>query len=142
MSEEPLLLDTHVLVWVMGGQHRRIPERVVERIERASRSGGVRVSAISTWEIAMLEAKGRLGLSRPVEEWLSEALRAPGCRMIDLTPAIAVASTRLPGEFVGDPADRIIVASARAAGAVLVTADRAIVEYARAGHVRVLDAGG
>lgn len=141
MSEEPLLLDTHVLVWVMGGQHRRMPEGVAERIERASRAGRVRVSAISAWEIAMLEAKGRLSLSRPVDAWLSDALRAPGCRLLELTPSIAVASTRLPGEFGGDPADRIIVASARMAGAVLVTADRAIVDYARAGHVRVLDAG-
>lgn len=86
----------------------------------------------------MLEAKGRLTLQLPVVEWVHQALRLPGLTLIPLTPEIAVDSTRLPGHFHGDPADRIIVATARQTGATVMTADRQILDYGARGLVRAL----
>lgn len=87
----------------------------------------------------MLEARGRISLSRPVDEWVRAALRAPGARLLDLSPEISIESTRLPDEPHGDPADRILVASARVTGARLVTRDRSILGYAESGHLSALD---
>ncbi len=98
------------------------------------------VSAITPWEIGMLVAKGRLVLDRDVMDWLQAALSLPGIRVAPLEPALAVASTRLPGELHGDPADRLIVATARHLGATLVTADAALLAYGQLGHVGVLSA--
>lgn len=138
-SPLPLILDTHVWLWVVDGDRRQLSAEAIREIDHASRGGDVLVSAISVWEVAMLEAKGRIGLSRPVEEWVHAALRAPGVRLLELTPAIAVESTRLPGSAHGDPADRILIASARVLGGRLATRDRVILDYAEGGHVPVLD---
>lgn len=134
-----VVLDTHVWLWLVEGAADRLSAAAIGEIGEASRQGAVRVSAISVWEVAMLEAKGRLSLSRPVEEWVRSALRAPGLRLLPLTPEIAVESTRLPGEAHGDPADRILIASARVTGAHLATRDRGLLDYARTGHLTVID---
>jgi PIN domain nuclease of toxin-antitoxin system len=89
------------------------------------------------WEIGMLESKGRLLLNLPCEAWVREALKTPGLTLAPLTPEIAVDSTRLPGAFHGDPADRIIVATARRLGARLLTRDRKLLEYGRKRHVPI-----
>ena len=73
------------------------------------------------------------------EKWVTTALTLPGLRLVGLEPEIAIASSRLPGEIHGDPADRILAATARARGAVLATADERLVEYGKAGFMRVLD---
>lgn len=86
----------------------------------------------------MLESKGRLGLPGGCDAWIRQALAAPGVSLASLTPQIAIASSRLPGTFHGDPADRILVATARAMNAQIATRDRRILEYAAAGHVAVL----
>ena len=93
----------------MEGIQEELGRRVRTEVDRASRDGRILVSAISVWEVAMLEALDRIGLSRPVEEWVRSALRAPGVRLLPLTPEIAVESTRLPDAPPGDPADRILV---------------------------------
>lgn len=136
----PVVLDTHVWIWAVEGDRAQLGAGAIDELEAASLRGGVLVSAISVWEVAMLEAKGRLTLSRPLEEWVRAALRAPGVTLLPLSPEIAVESTRLPGSPHGDPADRILVASARVAGARLATRDEGILRYAADGHVRVLDA--
>ncbi len=87
----------------------------------------------------MLEAKGRISLSRPVDDWVDAALHAPGIRLLPLSPEIAIASTRLPGAPHGDPADRILMASARHLGGRLATCDREILDYAAGGQLKVLD---
>lgn len=87
----------------------------------------------------MLEAKGRISLTRSLDEWVTAALRAPGTRLLELSPDIAVDSTRLPGTPPGDLADRILLASARSTGARLATCDGDLVEYGAAGHVAILD---
>ncbi len=89
----------------------------------------------------MLVRKGRLVLSLDVHTWVRRTL-ASDLRVAPLTPDIALDGGFLPGTATGDPADRIIIATARALGARLVTRDAAILAYGRAGHVAVLDAGG
>lgn len=136
-----VLLDTHVLIWLLNGD-RTLSPGVVTVIERAARQGTVFVSAITPWEIAMLVAKRRLTLARDVQEWVDEALRQPGVALAPLDPAIAVASTRLPGTIHGDPADRLIVATARHLETLLITADERLLAYGAAGHAAVLNATG
>jgi PIN domain nuclease of toxin-antitoxin system len=92
-------------------------------------ASGLGVSIISCWEIAKLVEYERLDLPRPVEEWLAQALRYPGIRLLSLTPRIVVESTRLPGSFHRDPADQLIVATARVLSTSLATVDRKILDY-------------
>jgi PIN domain nuclease of toxin-antitoxin system len=120
--EKVLLLDTHVWLWLVGGVEP-LKRPVLSAVEGAARRGRIRVSAISVWELAMLEAKGRIRLSKDCLAWVREALSAPGTSLVPLTPEIAVETSRLPGEFHGDPADRILVATARLLGATLLTRD-------------------
>lgn len=135
-----LILDTHVWLWLMTGDAtlRRTPALAL--IEQAALDARLLVSAISVWEIGMLEAKGRISLPVDAMQWVAKALAAPGVRLQPLTPAIALHSSRLPGDFHGDPADRILVASARQLDAVLVTRDGKILDYAAAGFVKTLNA--
>lgn len=135
-----LLLDTHAWIWMVEGVQGRLSAGAVRSIETARDAGVLWVSAMSVWEVAMLESRGRVALSRPVEDWVRTTLRDTGIRLLPLEPKIAVASTRLPGTPHGDPADLILMASARATGAPLVTCDGRILQYAGAGHVPVLDA--
>ncbi len=134
-----LLLDTHALVWLASG-NRRLGSRARKAVTLAAREGAVFVAAISAWEIAMLVARRRLALDRDVGEWLDQVLALPGIVLAPLTAAIAVASTRLPGTLPADPADRMIVATTRQLGARLVTADKALLAYGQAGHLRTLTA--
>lgn len=135
-----IVLDTHVLIWALHDD-TRLGARAREIVDREARLGGVLVSAITPWEIAMLAEKGRLALGRDVTSWIEVALALPGLVLAPLLPAIAVDSVRLPGDLHADPADRLIIATARHAGAALLTADRAILDYAAAGHVMAIDAG-
>jgi len=137
---EPLLLDTHVWIWVAEPIPGKLSPACVEKIRVAGLAGRLLISAISVWEVASLDAKKRVLLSTGCYEWVREALRGPGIELVDLTPEIAIDSTRLPEGFHADPADRILIATARNRNATLVTADRAILKYSRSKHVRVLDA--
>jgi PIN domain nuclease of toxin-antitoxin system len=118
----------------------RLGRRARQKIEAAVSAGGLHVSAITPWEIALLAHKSRISLSREVGGWIDEALSLPGVRLAPLLPSIAVDSVRLPSDMHGDPADRIIIATARHAGLPRLTADKAILRYAEAGHVAVIDA--
>jgi len=132
-SPRVILLDTHVLVWVRQGSSR-VGRRAVRRIDAALRAGSLGVSAFSFWEIAMLVSQGRLGLRVTVDQFRSATLSA-GVTERPVDGAIAILSTHLDG-LHGDPADRIIVATALAHGATLVTADERILEM-RGGPARV-----
>lgn len=122
-----ILLDTHVWVWWVHGDERLSP-RAMELLE-GREEAGLGVSIFSCWEIAKLVELDRLDLDVPVIEWLRQALEYPGVRLLPLTPEIVVESTRLPGRFHRDPADQLIVATARIEGIALATADRKIVLY-------------
>ena len=133
------VLDTHVLIWLVNGS-ARLGARAKRAIERAGRNNEIFVSAITPMEIGMLVAKSRLALSKDVLDWINEALTQPGIALLPLSPEIAIGSTRLPGSPHGDPADRVIIATARQLGVPLVTADRKILAYSREGHLQVTNA--
>lgn len=122
-----ILLDTHIWVW-WAGRTERLNERVTQLLV-ANEQEGLGVSVISCWEVAKLVEVGRLELSLPVEQWIDHALLLPGIQLLGLTPEIAIASSQLPGEFHRDPADQIIVATARVYGVQLLTVDTRILAY-------------
>lgn len=107
-------------------------------IEEAAKRSSLQVSVISIWEIGTLEAKGRINFEIDCMEWIHRSLNAPGISLAPLTPEIAILSSRLPGDFHGDPADRIIAATARKSGALLVTNDNQILTYGKQNYLKVL----
>ena len=135
-----VLLDTHAWVWLLNGDPKLNP-KAVKAIERSLSEEAVLLSAISPWEVAMLVSKGRLTLDRDVGEWVGTAVSIPGIRLEPISPEIAVASTRLPGNIHSDPADRLIAATARHLGALLITDDQLLLDYGTAGHLKTLKAG-
>ena len=135
-----LLLDTHVWLWYAEGCEGRLSKPTLAAIEQARRAHQLHVSAISVWEIGMLCAKEKINLSTPTREWIQLAIRMPGLRMLALDAETAFESTHLPGNRHGDPADRIFIATARAMNLKLVTGDKKILDYGKAGNVRVLAA--
>jgi len=140
LTNEPLLLDTHVWIWVAENVTAKLSASCAETIRLASRQRRLLVSAISVWEVAILDAKKRISLYTNCLDWVYLGLKGQNIELVDLSPEIAIDSTRLPEGFHADPADRILIATARNRNAILVTADRAILEYSRSKHVRVLDA--
>ena len=132
-----LLLDTHVWIWLLEGVPGKLDRSDIRLITRTSETAGLLVSAISVWELGVLEAKGRVSLSTGIHAWVERALDAPGVTLAGISPAIALDASRLPGASHGDPADRILIATARQHGARLATRDRAILDYARTGALLV-----
>ncbi len=122
-----IILDTHIFVWWVH-KSPDLTERQIEIILRNEKSG-LGVSSISCWEIAKLVEKKRLQLSIDIEQWFNIALSYPGVELVHLTPQIIVASTRLPGNFHKDPADQLIVATARVLDVPVLSADEKILKY-------------
>ena len=116
-----IVLDTHAIVWWLQG-NKKLSRTAKRAIDKAPRRG---VAAVSLWEIARLVEQGRIKFDIDVEDWLDELLLQDGVHLLPLTAAVSVRATRL-GAFHGDPADRLIVATALVHGASLVTADAAI----------------
>jgi PIN domain nuclease of toxin-antitoxin system len=131
-----IVVDTHVLIWAVE-DNARLGRAARETIDRAARTTGVHVSAVTSWEIAMLAQKGRLSLGREIHAWMEATLSLRGIRLAPITPSIAIDSVGLPGSFHADPADRLIIATARETGFPLLTSDQAILRYGAAGHVSV-----
>ena len=125
-SADPVLLDTHALLWWQAGSDR-LSEPARDHLATART---LLVSPISCWEIAMLVARGRVRLDRPTAAWTRDLFAADRVVLAELTAAVAVAAAELPG-FHGDPADRFLYASARRQGVPLLTKDRLIHRYAR-----------
>jgi PIN domain nuclease of toxin-antitoxin system len=120
-----IVLDTATWIW-RASDPKRLTTKARRAIDEAERA---LVSAISVWEVAMLVAKRRIQLDRPIEQWVDIALALPGIQLVGLEPAIAVRSTKLPGEFHPDPADRMIVATALENAVPIVTPDERIRSY-------------
>lgn len=130
-----IVLDTHVLLWWAAGEKAQFSVAASEAIEAALNGGRIMVSSISAWELAMLVAKGRVALSMDISEWLSVVSQIEAVSFVPVDNEIAVKSTELPGEFHKDPADRIIVATARKFAVPLITLDEKIRAYP---HVRTI----
>ena len=121
-----IVLDTHIWVWWVDG-NQRLTQQHREWIQQYQYQG-LGVSIISCWEVAKLVENNRLVLSCSVSEWLEAALAYPGVQLLNLTLPIVVESTQLVG-FHRDPADQIIVATARIYGCRLLTVDEKIINY-------------
>jgi len=135
-STAPILLDTCAALWLMAGASMS-PESL-NAIRAARRANlGIYVSPFTAWEVGTLVAKGRVQLTLAPDVWFAELLAQPGVRVAPLTSAELLASTALPGTPPSDPADRIIAATARLHGHIIVTRDRKLLTYAKNGHVRV-----
>lgn len=123
-----ILLDTHVLLWLINGDSE-LPLDTRNLIKEACKESLLYISAISFWEIALLESKSRIYLSMPMNLWAEKVLSLLYVKVIDLNYTIAIESCRLPGQFHGDPADRIIVATSRLMNLPLLTRDQKILKY-------------
>jgi len=122
-----MLIDTHIWIWWVNGDPQLKPEHIA--VLAAAQPTGIEVSIISCWEVAKLVEYKRLTLTLPVLDWLNLALSYPGVRLLPLTPEIVVDSTQLPGVFHRDPADQMIVATARMHQIPLMTQDSKILAY-------------
>jgi PIN domain nuclease of toxin-antitoxin system len=134
---DSLLLDTCAAIWLMGGEPIS-PESRKAILSASTAHVGVYVSPFTAWEIGTLIAKQRLHLTLSPEVWFERLLAMPGVRLAELSPKILLASTALPGLPPADPADRILAATARVLGCVVVTRDRKLLDYAREGHIRAI----
>jgi PIN domain nuclease of toxin-antitoxin system len=119
-----IVLDTHAWLWWLSDPDQ-LGRAAMKRIRGSERIG---IAAVSCFEIAAAVAKNRITLDRGTLEWLQQAVSAPRLELLPLTPAVTVKATML-GPFHGDPADRLIVATAILESAVLVTKDRRIRKY-------------
>lgn len=127
-----IVLDTHIWVWWVDGGNQLAPDYAA--LIQAEAVNGLGVCAISCWEVAKLVELGRLQLAVPVDQWLAQSLQPP-VQLLPLSPEVAVGATQLPGTFHRDPADQLIVATARFYDCPLVTVDRLIRAYP---HVRLV----
>lgn len=128
-----IVLDTHIWVWWIYNDVQLTGK--LREIIQGRENEGLGISIFSCWEVAKLVELKRLTLHCSIDEWLNTALYYPGIQLLALTPEIVVASTQLPDEFHRDPADQIIVATARIHDCPLLTVDDKILKYS---HVKLL----
>lgn len=129
-----IVLDTHTLIWWVTNDVA-LSKKAKTAIERERAGGEIIVSAISAWEIAMLVERETIVFTMDVEKWLATVQQIPGVKFAPVDIEISVKSVQLPGEFHKDPADRLIVATARKFAAPLVTKDLKIRAYT---HVKTI----
>ncbi|HEX4040262.1 MAG TPA: type II toxin-antitoxin system VapC family toxin [Xanthobacteraceae bacterium] len=127
-----LLLDTCALLWLAEGTELDADAR------KAIADGNLRVSPISVWEIANLVRKRRIVLAMPVVKWVRQTLEKTEAALSGLPIEILAGSCELPGSPPSDPADRIIIATARESSMILMTRDKDILSYSRGGYVRTM----
>ena len=122
------LLDTHTWIW-WHMRPQNLSKKVLSLIGDTGKYSELLLSAISPWEFSKLLEKGRLGISYDPEDWIESALDMPKLRFVPLSPVIAYRSTVLPQPFHNDPADQIIVATAREENATILTKDERVLSY-------------
>ena len=125
------LLDTHVWIWAMDNPGE-LPARVRSELFKSGNLP-IGLSVMSVWEASKKESIGKLKLSIPIRQWFALAIREPFVQVQPMTVDIAYESNHLPGDLHRDPADQIIVATARLHRLTLLTADQRILSYP---HVR------
>ena len=125
-----LLLDTHVWIWILAGDARRIGRRARALLTRAESRDAIRISPVTLFEVMALHAAGRLHLTRPPDEWIRQAMASAPVRIAELSASIAIDAGRISRDVLGDPMDRLLVATAAEMDATLLTADARIFQYA------------
>ena len=132
----PLLLDTHAAIWFSRDE---LTTWASEKLDEGARSGvATYVSPITAWEVGLLVSLRRIDLTATPQRWFRGVLATPGVQLAELSPDILIAASFLPGAPPRDPADRILLATARELAATLVTRDRALLAYGAEGYVSVL----
>ena len=129
------LLDTCAVIWIAEGARQLEP--AASELPKA-RNGELFVSPMSAREIATLAAKGKIALAMSPDVWFERFCALPGVTLAELPPSVLIASAGLPGDPPADPADRILLATAREFGYTLVTRDAHLLEYGEQGHVQVM----
>lgn len=132
-----LLLDTCAIIWIALNEPIKPEARAAINAAYAANEK-VRVSPISAWELGLLSAKGRLAATKPPAGIFADVITTPGVAVEALSPTVLIDSSFLPGTLHGDPADRILIATARAFDLTLMTRDQTILDYAERGHVRAI----
>ena len=122
------LLDTHTWIW-WNMNPQRLSKRVKKIINNSDVYDEILLSAISPWEFSKLLEKKRVGISCDPEDWIKIAINMPKLRIVPLSPVLSYRSTTLPQPFHNDPADQIIVATARMENATILTKDEKILNY-------------
>jgi PIN domain nuclease of toxin-antitoxin system len=132
-----LLLDTHAWIWYVNGSNE-LGKSIRATITKALHENSAALAAISLWEIAMLEKKQRIILEMPCLEWINKSIELTHINVLPLSPEIATESCYLPGKFHDDPADRVIVATARVEGLLVLTRDAKILDYSRSKFISAM----
>ena len=122
------MLDTHTWIW-WHMNPQKLSQKVKKIIKNTNSYDEILLSAISPWEFSKLLEKKKIGISCDPEDWINSALDMPKFRLIPLSPVLAYRSTVLPQPFHSDPADQIIVATAREENATILTKDERILTY-------------
>ncbi|MGD0664749.1 MAG: type II toxin-antitoxin system VapC family toxin [Rhabdochlamydiaceae bacterium] len=138
LKQHKIVLDTHVLLWLMDG-NSILSTAFRKAVSFCQKHDGILISPITIWEIGMLVDKQRVQLEMDCLDWVDQALESPGIVLMPITPRIAIQSTRLPGAIHGDPADRILVATAHECNAVLITCDEKLLAYGKDKFLNVHD---
>jgi len=121
-----IILDTHVLVWWVDGDIKKLSRKARQALEQHGKRKELLVASISIFEITTLERRGRLSFKIPASEWLTQVRRLPEYRIEPLTDDIAERAGQFGDAFPGDPADRIIAATALLRDVPLVTYDETL----------------
>ena len=133
-----VLLDTHIWIQLQSGSPT-LSKPALQAIDLATSRRSVYVPLISVWEIAMLTSKKRLQFDRPVRRWVTEALDKPGIQLLPLSSEIVIDAAELPEPMHKDPADRMIVASARVGRLTLITCDKPMLAFAKASGLACIE---
>ena len=138
LKQYKLLLDTHVWIWMAEGNPIISPS-TRKALDRAREHEHLLISPISIWEISKLVEKKKIILDMDVMDWVKQWVELPGILIAEFSFQVAILSNRLPGNIHGDPADRILVASAYEENSILVTADEKLLDYGNSQVVSVYD---
>jgi len=138
LKQHKLLLDTHIWIWLISGNSILSP-LTRKAIDRAKDREHLFISPISVWEISMLVERKRITLDMDLTDWLNQWIESPGILSAEFSFQVALLSNKLPGSLHGDPADRILIATAYQENAVLVTADEKILSYGKDSFISVYD---
>jgi PIN domain nuclease of toxin-antitoxin system len=132
-----ILLDTCAIIWIANGDN--LKNNAFEIIAEAQNIDECYISPISAWEIAHLVNKRKINLSMPTQDWFNSICKIDGIKLADLSPKILMSSVEIDSAIHQDPADRIIIATARAMNLTLISRDGLIKKYAKQGFLKFLE---
>ena len=133
---EDYLVDTHIWLWYALGNKKRLPSQVAQRLTTLDEQQRLYLSVMSVWELGMLVSKNRIQLGCATTAWVDVFFERTRFQLLGLNIGVVLDANALPGHFHSDPADRLIVATARHHGLTLITDDRKILDYGARGYLR------